>query len=319
MKPEISVVVSTFNRSKRLTATMENILKQEGNVPFELIVVDNNCTDDTAQVVDHYARQSAIVRYVFEPKQGVSHGRNAGIAVAESDLIAFTDDDVLPDLRWVSQIRAVFDARPDHGSIGGKVLPLWPSDPPAWLQKHHWSPLALLDYGDAMTIDSSNRRCLITANMAVRRRVFEEIGYFKPLFQKTKGSTCSIEDREIQERYWKVGGKCWFDPAIVVYADVQPERLLKNYHRRWHYAHGQLQALLGDENLKNGFRLLGVPGYLYRRLILEGAASVTNLIRGRRDEAFTHEIEARFSAGFIAQRILPPGTKSLPRPGPGRY
>jgi len=52
-------------------------------------------------------------------------------------------------------------------------------------------------------MDANNRKCLVTANMSARRIVFEQIGYFRPQFQKTKGSTCSVEDRELQERYWK--------------------------------------------------------------------------------------------------------------------
>jgi glucosyl-dolichyl phosphate glucuronosyltransferase len=222
MKPEVSIVISTYNRSQMLARAIESVLRQQGSVRYEIVIVDNNSTDTTAQVVKQYAEQNSIVRYVFEAKQGVSHGRNAGIAAARADLIAFTDDDVLVESNWVERIKAVFGAEPDHGFIGGKVLPLWPHDQPAWLNRNHWSPLALLDYGKAQTLDAMNRKCLIGANMSGRRSVFEQIGYFKPQFQKTKGSICAVEDREIQERYWKVDGRCRFDPSIAVYANVQP-------------------------------------------------------------------------------------------------
>jgi glucosyl-dolichyl phosphate glucuronosyltransferase len=92
MKPEVSIVISTYNRSQMLSRAIESVLDQQGSVSYELVVVDNNCTDTTAQVVKHYAEQSRIVRYVFEAKQGVSYGRNAGISAARADLIAFTDD-----------------------------------------------------------------------------------------------------------------------------------------------------------------------------------------------------------------------------------
>ncbi|MGC2662269.1 MAG: glycosyltransferase [Bryobacteraceae bacterium] len=108
MCPDISVVVSTYNRSKTLAGTIRGLLLQQGSATFELIVVDNNSTDDTAAVVDSFVKQSPLVRYVFEPKQGVSYGRNAGIDAAQSGLLLFTDDDVTPDPRWVERSKALF-------------------------------------------------------------------------------------------------------------------------------------------------------------------------------------------------------------------
>jgi glycosyltransferase involved in cell wall biosynthesis len=305
MHPDISVVISTYNRSKMLAGTIDSLLGQEGGATFEVIVVDNNSTDDTAAVIDTFVKRSPLLRYVFEPKQGVSHGRNAGIAAARSELLLFTDDDVTPDPRWVEHAKVLFEDKPDYGCIGGKVLPLWPSPPPSWLTREHWSPLALLDYETGMTLNSANRRCLITANMGIRRAVFEKIGYFVPRFQKTKGSTCSMEDRELQERYWNVGGRCWYDPSLVVYADIQPERLGKAYHRKWHFAHGRLYALLKDEEMeRSGFRVLGVPSHVIRQLITESGAQAVSVLQGNSDTAFGHQVKTLFSAGFIQQRLF---------------
>lgn len=305
MHPDISVVISTYNRSKMLAGTIEGLLHQEGSATFEIIVVDNNSSDDTSAVIEEFARRSPLVRCVFEPRQGVSYGRNAGIEAACSDLLLFTDDDVTPDTRWVERAKALFENKPEWGCIGGKVLPLWPTSPPSWLTRDHWSPLALLDYETSMTLNSDNRRCLITANMGIRRSVFAQIGYFVPRFQKTKGSTCSMEDRELQERYWRAGGQCWYDPGLIVYADIQPDRLSKSYHRRWHYAHGRLYALLKDEEMEqSGLRLMGVPSHVIRQLITQWSAQALSLFRGDSDAAFDHEVKGRFSAGFIRQRLF---------------
>lgn len=114
-----------------------------------------------------------------------------------------------------------------------------------------------------------------------------------------------MEDRELQERYWKAGGQCWYDPGLVVYADIQPERLSKSYHRKWHYAHGRLYALLKDEEMEqSGLRLLGVPSHVIRQLITQSSAQTLALFRGNPDAAFTHEVKSRFSAGFIRQRLF---------------
>jgi glucosyl-dolichyl phosphate glucuronosyltransferase len=304
MRPEISVVISTYNRRDSLAAAIESILAQPEAPAFELAVVDNNCTDGTAALIHRYVHADPRVRYVFEAKQGVSHGRSAGIRAAQADIIAFTDDDVVVGSGWIREIKATFDRQPECGCIGGKVLPHWPSPAPDWLTPQHWAPLALLDYGEAQALGAGNPKCLITANMAVRREVFKQVGYFEPALQKTKDSTCSMEDREIQERYWRAGGSCWFNPVLVVHAQIQPARLSKDYHRRWHFNHGALHAVLRDPEMeRSGTRILGIPGHILRRLVRESGQSVWDALRGCGPSSFDHEVQARFCAGFVRERL----------------
>jgi glucosyl-dolichyl phosphate glucuronosyltransferase len=292
--PEVSVVITTFNRHQSLAQTIASILAQANTPEFELIVVDNRSTDETRSVIHRYAAQDNRVRYVFEPQQGMSYGRNAGIALARAALIAFTDDDVVVSPNWLCSIKNAFEAHPNFGCVGGKVLPRWPAPPPTWLTPRQWGPLALVDYGEAQAIDAVNRRCLISANMAVRADVFQQIGGFIPAFQKASGSVSGLEDRELQERYWRTGGRCWFDPSIVAYAAIQPERLEKRYHRRWHFNHGEAHAALRDAEFEaSGWRFQGIPGHVIRRFVSHSLQS---------QRAFEHELEARFMAGFIRGR-----------------
>ena len=314
MQPEISVVVSTYNRVDSLVGAIRSILTQENAPEYELIVVDNNCTDGTAAVVRAAEEKESRLHYVFEPRQGVSYGRNAGIAAARAPIIAFTDDDVVVDRGWLASIRNAFDQHPECGCVGGRVLPMWPSPPPVWLKLRHWGPLALLDYGAPQSIGSDNPRCLVTANMSMRREIFDVIGYFLPFLQKTKGSTAGLEDRELQERYWRAGGRCWFDPSILVYADVQPNRLTKAYHRKWHFGHGEVNALMRDPALESShYSLVGIPGHILRRAITESLRTLWSAMKGDFEEAFAHEVEARFCFGFIRKRLgerRSPGTVS---------
>ncbi|HXR75551.1 MAG TPA: glycosyltransferase family A protein [Bryobacteraceae bacterium] len=304
MRPEVSVVISTYNRADSLLAAVSSVLVQDPAPAYELIVVDNNCADETAERIQQLARRDERLRYVFEPRQGVSHGRNAGVAAARGSIIAFTDDDVSVESNWIAEIRKAFEAKPDHGCIGGRVLPRWPSPPPSWLKERHWAPLALLDYGQEQTIDAANRRCLITANMAVRREVFDRIGYFRAALQKTAASVCSMEDRDLQERYWRAGGRCWFNPRMIVYAAVQPERLTKSYHRRWRFQHGELHAMMRDPELEaSKFRLFGLPGHIVRRAATASLRAGALSLIGNRDKAFDSEAEMCFYAGFIRGRI----------------
>src|SRR5688572_314955 len=94
---DISAVITTYNRSSSLAAALNALLSQNaGGVRYEIVVVDNNSTDDTRATVEGLiAKGHTNVRYVFESKQGITHGRNAGIAAARGRIIAFTDDDVV--------------------------------------------------------------------------------------------------------------------------------------------------------------------------------------------------------------------------------
>ncbi|HVG21181.1 MAG TPA: glycosyltransferase family A protein, partial [Blastocatellia bacterium] len=121
---DVSVVITTYNRCDLLSGALESVLGQKaGDVRFEVIVVDNNSKDGTRQVVESLMGSSNPgLKYIFEGRQGISHGRNAGIRNATAPIIAFTDDDVRVGLDWVSAIKRAFDEHPEADFVGGKIL-----------------------------------------------------------------------------------------------------------------------------------------------------------------------------------------------------
>ena len=147
---DVSIVICTYNRCGLLVRALESLENQEAaDVRYEVLVVDNNSSDETRNITQRFVeKKPGRFRYVFEPKQGLSYARNAGIAKARAENIAFTDDDVRVASNWVSRIKAGFGAEPIADFLGGKVLPDWGCTPPEWLTREHWAPLALVDYGD---------------------------------------------------------------------------------------------------------------------------------------------------------------------------
>src|SRR5665213_878667 len=159
---EISVIIPTYNRVDLLAGAIESLLNQNArNDTFEVIVVDNNSTDGTRAIVGNYVKRSPeLVRYVFEPRQGVSYARNAGIANAAGNILAFTDDDVQVDADWAVKLRDAFLAYPEAVYMGGKVLPTWKKARPAWADLQLGS-FAFQDHGEeAQTVDKDHQRCL---------------------------------------------------------------------------------------------------------------------------------------------------------------
>src|SRR5687768_11694504 len=126
---DISVVISTYNRCEMLGMALERLLAQQSQgVSYEVIVVDNNSTDRTREVVESFVNGGhPNLRYVFEPKQGVSYGRNTGIACSSAEIIAFTDDDVRVGQGWINNMKRAFDEYPEVDFVGGPILPEWKS------------------------------------------------------------------------------------------------------------------------------------------------------------------------------------------------
>jgi glycosyltransferase involved in cell wall biosynthesis len=303
---DVSVVLSTYNRCKLLPTVLDSLLAQDTRgVSAEVIVVDNNSTDRTREVVQSYIEAGAAdLRYVFEAKQGVSYGRNAGIASARGPLIAFTDDDIRVGPGWVSQLKQTFDAHPEVAFIGGKVLPAWEVSPPVWLTPAHWAPLALVDYGPApFYVDRQRQVCLLTANAAFRREALESVGLFSPLLQRVKDGIGSMEDQELEFRLIQAGRRGLYIPDLVVYSPVQVERLTKEYHRRWHRGHGHFHALLRDPEMERSrARLFDVPIHFFRQALQDAVALALGSSLGKHDEAFLRETRLCFFAGFFRTR-----------------
>ena len=304
--PDVSVVLSTYNRGALLRDAIDGVLDQRaaGTPPFELLVVDNNSTDETKAIVEAAVRHDARVRYVLALAQGLSHARNAGIAASSAPIVTFTDDDVRVPPDWLAGIVRAFREFPDADFVGGPVLPDWPSPPPAWLTREHWAPLALVDYADhPVRVSAEQPLCLIGANFSFRREVFDRVGLFGTDFQRVKDGIGSLEDHEFLLRLFRVGRHGVYDPRLRIHAEVQPGRLERAYHRRWHTGHGHFHALLKSEEMeRSAGTVLGVPVHLYRQAGNAAMGWLGAAVARREPERFRHELRLRFFRGFFRTR-----------------
>jgi glycosyltransferase involved in cell wall biosynthesis len=304
---DISIIISTYNRCGLLEGALRALLSQSpADMAYEILVVDNNSTDQTRPLVQALATQNREkLKYLFEPKQGLSYGRNTGIAASKASIIAFTDDDVRVAADWVWRIKTGFEANPDIDFLGGRVVPKWPAEPPGWLTTANWSPLALLDYGDhPFYVDSGKQLCLIGANFAFRRRAFEKVGLFKTDFQRVKDGIGSLEDHEFLLRLWRAGSRGLYLPELVAIAEIEPDRMTKQYHRKWHTSHGRFYAALHSEEVERSKlgKLFGVPAHMYRQALSDLVGWIGATIRRHPAEAFTRELGLRYFAGFAMRR-----------------
>jgi len=299
--------MSTYNREELLHDAVRSVLAQHdpATPPFELIVVDNNSTDHTPEIVERFSGVDGRVHYLFEPQQGLAHARNAGVRQARASVIALTDDDVRAEPGWVASIVRAFQEHPDADIVGGRVLPVWPAAPPAWLTSDHWAPLALADHGEAsVEVTAAHPICLVGANLAFRRAVFDVVGGFATEVQRVKDGIGSLEDHEFLLRLLRIGRKGIYDPRIVIHAAIQRNRLERRYHRRWHTGHGHFHALLRSEEMEQTSvgTLFGVPAHLYRQAFGDGVGWIRAMASRQPARAFHHEVRLRFVHGFFQTR-----------------
>jgi len=307
-----TVAICTYNRCDLLRLTIDAILAQEvpGDVEWEFLIVDNNSKDRTAELVGNYAAQHRRIRYLLEPRQGVTHARNRVLAEAKGSILVCTDDDIQPAPHWLRNALRAAAAHPEWAIFGGKVLPSNPDRFPAWLTPEHYSPLALLDRGDAVLPLGPHTGLLVGANMVLRPALVGDLGGFRPELGRVKDSIGSLEDDDFFLRAIVAGRPMAYDPSIVVYTEVQEDRLRPAYHLRWSLGHGHFTALRRlPEMEQSNFYLLGAPGHVWRQAAVALARLPLSLFNGEARMLCLTRI--LWAAGFIRQFWrLPPAAKA---------
>jgi glycosyltransferase involved in cell wall biosynthesis len=302
---KLAILVPTYNRAASLRRALSSLSAQrDGASDTELIVIDNNSTDETRAVCGRFAG----VRYLFEPKQGLSYARNTGIAAiptfSESDAVVFVDDDVEAAPGWLDAVRRAFEAHPEIDGLGGRVLPQNSSEFPAWLTSSHWAPLALQDHGHQVRMFSADVPLgLVGANLAFRKRVFDRLGVFSPHVQRVRDGIGSTEDHEFLVRLYAAGGRVLYVPDALVTTRVPPERMTREYHRRWHRGHGRFHAVMETVELPQvSRRLFGVPAHLFRSAVTDVVAWLRGMVSRDAASAFAAETRLWFFSGFLKER-----------------
>ena len=148
----ISLIIATYNRADCLLRTLNSVAEQSLNpVLYEIIVVNNNSTDHTAETCHKFADGHTELHFhmVTEVRQGLSHARNCGIAHASGDFFAIIDDDELINRDFLKNYYDFFLTHPTVAACGGIVTPLYEFTVPKWLSRYAERPIAgTLYYGE---------------------------------------------------------------------------------------------------------------------------------------------------------------------------
>ena len=245
---DITVILCTLNGCRSLGKTLESLAASvlPDGVEWEVLVVDNNSTDQTREVVEDFCRRfPGRFRYLFEGRPGKSFALNSGCREARGDVLAFSDDDVTVPPNWLQNLTGCLRSG-DWAGAGGRIVLQWPSSLPRWLAiegPYARHTLPRFDYGDTA-------KDLAVApygpNMAFRKSVFEKYGGFRTDLGPSPNRSVPrlFDDTEFGDRLLAAGERLRYEPSAVIYHVVAEDRIRKRHFLDRCFDWGRAEARL---------------------------------------------------------------------------
>jgi GT2 family glycosyltransferase len=239
----ITVAVPTVDRPEALSRCLEGVFSNKV-LPAEVIIIDQGQSEAAEQVIEHFRTGGMPIIHGSQERKGLSAARNLSCKLAYYPIIAFTDDDCVPDAGWIDEICQTFSLFPQTDGVTGRILPLGPEAPdrpPVSL----WAGNKRFEFkGRAMpwSIGSSG-------NFAVKRAWLDRIeGYDEKLGSGSQGK--SAEDIDLYYRLLRSGAIIRYEPKVMVYHKRQDtDHWISN---EWNYGYG-MGAFVGKYLRKGDF------------------------------------------------------------------
>jgi glycosyltransferase involved in cell wall biosynthesis len=263
---KLSIAICTWNRAQRLRTTLNQLASVvPPSCPWELIVVNNNSTDETESVLDYFAGRLPL-RRVWEATPGLSNARNAAVKAATGDYVIWTDDDVLVGREWLVAYERAFRRWPDAAVFGGPVRPWFEGTPPAWLTIV-WpdvsSAFAVRDLGrDPLRLNGGSA-IPYGANYALRITEQRKYLYDPELGRRVEGGLLG-EEVAVIRAVIDSGKAGWWVPDASVEHLVPRERQTLEYIGNYYEMSGRTALKLGPAKTAT---LFGRPRWALRKAL----------------------------------------------------
>lgn len=229
---QTSIVIPTYNRADILLRCLEAVSHLKSDANYEVVVVDNASTDNTRELCLAFreTHPAILIRYAYECLQGVSHARNRGVEEAQGEIVCFLDDDSPPAPEWLDALLKPF-SDPQVGCAGGPSILDYQGHPiPDWLKGD--LKVYLSAYGlpyEEPTQVSEWKFFPLSCNLAIRRCLFNSLGYFRTDLDRSGNQVLAAGDTEMIARIHRAGWKVMYVPDAKVNHLVSPNRLKKEH------------------------------------------------------------------------------------------
>lgn len=254
MTCHLTVAIPTYNGAKRLPLVLESLMVQKhlSHICWEVLVVDNNSTDETSTVVqnfksvwqqrfsnqnppDQISDERVPLRYLKEQRQGAAYARQRAIATAHGKWVAFLDDDNIPSNNWLFQAYQFAEqgehSRGQLGAFSGQIHGVFPNDISPELKRYIRPYLAIVERGDRpFQYDLAYKVLPPSAGLVVRREAWlESVPDTLILGGRTSDSMLTSEDLETLVYFQQKGWEIWYNPAMHMDHLIPPWRLKRDY------------------------------------------------------------------------------------------
>lgn len=250
----VSVIVCCYNSATLISRTLEHLLAQkvDASTLFEIILVNNNSTDDTVEVAKKIVKknsQSHTLKIIDEPTPGLSFARRTGIQHAQYDYILFCDDD-----NWLQNdyLQIAYDLMSENsniGVLGGQALSVLEGEEPLWWEKQKTN--YAVGKQAATSGDISDRSYLWGAGMVIRKQILNKLfeAGFSSLLSDRKGNVLSSGgDSEICKWAMLMGYRLWYSESLLFVHYISNKRLNDEYLGQLLEGHKRAQTLLNLYN-----------------------------------------------------------------------
>ena len=263
---QISVIICTYNRALYLTDALDSLFHQTlSKQHFEVIVVNNNSTDNTEYVCQQYIHTHPDMQLVYmnEKEQGASFARNTGAVLATSPLLCFMDDDAIANHDYLSRIVQFFETHPGSGGLGGKIIPRYIPAEPEWMSRYVSSMVGNFDYSPQVAAFKPGKYPL-ESNMVVPKQLFDKITGFNTALPGVKGELrIGGEGKDFFFRLQALGHQIYYDPNIIVHHVVEVAKLTPAYLYRVASGYGRGERVRTLQKNKMAY-LLKIGEYILK-------------------------------------------------------
>jgi len=231
----LSIIICSYNRASYISDALDSLYTQTAGLDcFEAIIVDNNSTDNTAEVFAQWrtAHPEGAFTYLTESKQGASFARNTGAPIAKGDWLCFMDDDAVATSNYVENIIKHIETKPAAIGFGGRIIPKYIPSEPKWMSYYVSSLVGNFDYAPIACAFAPGKYPL-ESNMIVKKDIYDSIGGFNTNLPGVVGTLrIGGEGKELFYKILTLGHTIYYDPAICVHHVVEVKKLTSEYMNR---------------------------------------------------------------------------------------
>ena len=231
----LSIVICSYNRASYISGALDSLYHQSAGLDnFEAIIVDNNSTDNTADVFKQWRSSHAngSFTYLTETKQGASFARNTGAKGAKGQWLCFMDDDAIANSNYVENIIKHIKTKPEAIGFGGRIIPKYIPSAPEWMSYYVSSLVGNFDYAPTACA-FENGKYPLESNMIVKKDIYDSIGGFNTELPGVLGTLrIGGEGKELFYKILALGHTIYYDPKICVEHVVEVKKLTPEYMYR---------------------------------------------------------------------------------------